>query len=115
MEKTGTEIHPKEAVKILKENLQTIDRVGEWADAMGYSTLKRFSRMFRNYYGERPGPFLLKTKAGIARRLLKQTDKSHFEIAQLIGKRDEQALYHFMKNHTGKPPSFFRQNGNQNA
>lgn len=30
MEKLSKEIHLKEAVKFLKDNLQTIDRVGEW-------------------------------------------------------------------------------------
>lgn len=110
MEKTGNELHPKEAIKILTENLQKIDRVNEWADEMGYQSMKKFSRVFRNYYGERPARILLKTKVGEARQLLKSTDKSHYEIAQHIGKRDEQALYHFMKKQTGKPPSFFRNN-----
>lgn len=109
MEKIHKEQHLKEAVHVLKQNMQTIDRVNEWAWEMGYSNVKKFSRFFRNYYGERPGSILIKTKVGEARRLLKQTDKSHFEIAQLIGKKDEQALYHFIKQQTGRSPSFFRE------
>jgi len=110
MERRTNELHPKEAIIILKKNLQKIDRVNEWAEVMGYNSMKKFSRVFRNFYGERPSKILLKTKVSEARQLLKNTEKSHYEIAQQIGKRDEQALYHFMKKQTGKPPSFFRNN-----
>ncbi|WP_069130075.1 helix-turn-helix domain-containing protein [Rhodohalobacter halophilus] len=98
----------KKSIELLKDNLHTIDRVNEWGRMMGYDSPKLFSRDFRNYYGKRPRVYLLRIKVRKALKLLANSDKSHYEIAKLIGKRDEQALYHFIKKQTGNAPSYYR-------
>lgn len=100
----------RQAIEILEQNLNEIDRVGEWAEAMGYSSPKKFSRLFRNHSRRRPKKVMIETKTQKAIRLLSDKNKlSNYEIAREIGKRDEQALFHFLKRETGKPPKFFRE------
>jgi transcriptional regulator GlxA family with amidase domain len=96
------------AYESLESNLKTIDRVSEWAELCNYTSSKKFSRLFRNRYGVRPIVVIKKLKLRIATALLMENDLSNFEIAREIGKRDEQALYHFFVQQTGNSPSFYR-------
>ncbi|TVR17219.1 MAG: AraC family transcriptional regulator [Balneolaceae bacterium] len=96
------------AYETLESNLKTIDRVSEWAEFCNYTSSKKFSRLFRNRYGVRPIVIIKKLKLRIATALLMENDLSSFEIAREIGKRDEQALYHFFVQQTGNSPSFYR-------
>ncbi len=101
----------EESIRVLEENLKEIDRVSEWAETCGYTNPKTFSRRFRNYFGERPSVFMKRMKVEVAIELLSNAEAeeiSNYVIALEIGKRDEQALYHFMKQQTGKPPEFFK-------
>jgi transcriptional regulator GlxA family with amidase domain len=103
------EISIQKSVEILKEDLKEIDRVSEWAEACCYNNPKKFSRLFRNHFGERPSVVMKKMKVDKAIELLSNgEDLSNYEIALKIGKRDEQALYHFIKQQTGKAPEFYK-------
>lgn len=52
-------------------------------------------------------------KLDILKNLLnEQPDITFYEAAHLIGKKDEQALYHFVKQQTGHPPSRLRMGKN---
>lgn len=98
----------EEAVEFLKPRLKEIDRVGEWARAMGYKDEKRFSRRFRNHFEKRPKKTMDEIKAWKAIELLSaDIGMSCFEEAREIGKKDEHALFHFMMRMTRFPPSYF--------
>jgi len=47
------------AVKELEENLDTVARITEWAELMGYKRSKLFSRHFLKHYGIRPEKMLV--------------------------------------------------------
>jgi transcriptional regulator GlxA family with amidase domain len=102
------ELPLEEAIKVLEREVREIDRVSEWAKACNYSSSKLFSRKFRNHFGIRPITIIKKLKVKIAINLLKNTQLSNYEIALEIGKRDEQALYHFIKQQTGNSPEFYK-------
>lgn len=102
-------LSPEEAIRVLKENLEEIDRVSEWAEACSYENTKKFSRQFRNLTGRRPREVMIEIKVKRAINLLSNgAGLSNYEIALQIGKRDEQALFHFIKGQTGKAPEFFK-------
>ena len=98
----------EQVFNVLEREVQEIDRVSEWAEACNYSSSKNFSRKFRNRYGVRPITIIKKYKVGIAIKLLREAKLSNYEIALEIGKRDEQALYHFIKQQTGNSPEFYK-------
>jgi transcriptional regulator GlxA family with amidase domain len=96
------------AIDFLKPRLREIDRVNEWARAMGYKNSKRFSRLFRNHFKKQPKKILDEIKVQKAIELLTNgNEMSCYEVAWEIGKRDEQALYKFMIRKTGYHPSYF--------
>lgn len=98
----------EKAVEFLKLRLKEIDRVGEWARAMGYKNEKRFSLLFRNCHGKRPKKTMDQMKARKAIELLSDDNEmSCYEVAREIGKRDEHALFHYIVRMTGHPPRYF--------
>lgn len=99
------------SLEVLEKQIKSIDRVSEWAEACGYTNPKTFSRHFRNHFGERPGIVMKRAKLEKAIELLTNGEElSNYEIARNIGKKDEQALYHFVKGQTDKPPEFYKRN-----
>ena len=93
------------AIDIARDNIQEIGTVTEWADMMGYSSVKYFSRSFRNKYKVRPKQFLINLKVARFKSLIKEDPSiSCFELALEIGLRDEKALNKFIVRHTGKAP-----------
>lgn len=96
----------KKAVKIAEGKVGEIYTVQEWAEEMDYSSSKYFSRLFRNHFGERPKSILIRIRVERFFQLLDEKPSiSSYEIAQEIGLSDEIALNKFIKRHTGKPPS----------
>ncbi len=94
------------ALEILQNNISEINTVSEWSDALGFHSNKLFSRHFRNYYGVRPKEMITKTKIQkIKECLLNSPNEILFCIARELGFPNDQALYMFVKRHTGKSPS----------
>jgi transcriptional regulator GlxA family with amidase domain len=93
------------AVKELKENLDTVARVSEWADLMGYKRTKLFSRHFLKQHSIRPKKILLKIRLKSIIQILQNSQKSCYEIARLHSLPDEKALNSFVKRHLGISPS----------
>lgn len=107
--KSDKELPIEESVGILQESIQEIDRVSEWAEACGYKNTKTFSRLIRNHFGDRLSVVMKKKKVDKAIKFLSNGEElSNYEIALEIGKRDEQALYHFIKQQTGEAPEFYK-------
>ena len=96
----------KEAVKIAERKIDEIYTVGEWAEEMQFNSSKHFSRTYRNHFGERPKTRLIKIRINMFLKMIKRNPEiGCYEIAREIGLRDEVALNKFIKRHTGKPPS----------
>jgi transcriptional regulator GlxA family with amidase domain len=93
------------AIDIARDNLEELGTVTEWADIMGYTSAKYFSRVFRNHYKVRPKQALINLKVARFKWLIKEDPNiSCFELALEIGLRDEKALNKFIVRHTGKAP-----------
>lgn len=97
-----------EALEVLSTHLKDIERVSQWAEFMGYNDTVRFSRLFRNYFRKTPKSVMDNIKLDKAIELLTSPeDLSCYEVAWEIGKRDEHALFHFVKRMTGRAPTDF--------
>jgi|SRR5690554_1387112 len=91
------------AVLVLEENLATISSVSEWAEHLSYSSEKYFSRVFRDHYGKRPSLVLQQVKLkGIKEYMVTHPDDIFYSVARELGFANDQALYKFVKRHTGK-------------
>src|SRR5690554_364273 len=91
------------AVLVLEENLATISSVSEWAEHLSYSSEKYFSRVFRDHYGKRPSLVLQQVKLkGIREYMANNPDDIFYSVARELGFANDQALYKFVKRHTGK-------------
>lgn len=99
----------KKAVKIARSKVGEIYTVQEWAREMQYPSSKYFSRKIRNHYGERAKSILIQIRVDLFFEMLEEDPEvGCFEIARKIGLKDEIALNKFIKRHTGKPPSEWR-------
>ncbi|MTI88328.1 MAG: helix-turn-helix transcriptional regulator [Balneolaceae bacterium] len=100
----------EKAVEVVKQNLSEVCTVQEWADVMGFKSSRQFSKNFRDHYGVRPSKKITQIKIERVKMLINESEEvKHFIIANEIGLPDEQALYKFMKYHTGQSPSGIRQ------
>lgn len=101
----------EEAVDLAKEKLSEIHTVTEWAEKMGFRSTRSFSESFQEHFGEKPVRALVKLKLNKATDMLhKNSNILHYQVAREIGLANEQALYKFIKFHTGKTPSYFKKN-----
>ena len=106
---TSERIPIESAVDVLKQHMRLIDRVSEWAEKMGSQDTKKFSRQIRDHYGVRPKKLMTQIKLQRVKDLISNDEKiTFYEVAKEVGKKDEQALYHFVMRATGHPPSKFR-------
>lgn len=96
----------KQAEQVVRTAMGLIYTVQEWAEAMDFRSTKQFSRTFRNHFGARPKTRLIELRVEKFFDLLKETpEMSCYEIAVNLGLRDEIALSKFIKRHTGKSPT----------
>lgn len=93
------------AVEELKDNLDTVARVNEWAELMGYARPKRFSRHFLHYYEIRPEQVLVRIRLNSIAKEIRTGQKKYYEIARSHSLPDEKALNNLTKRHLGYPPS----------
>jgi transcriptional regulator GlxA family with amidase domain len=93
------------AIDIFKENLDTVARVTEWAELMGYERPKRFSRHFLHYYGRRPQQVLVRIRLCSITKEIRTCQKKYYQIARSHSLPDEKALNNFTRRHIGYPPS----------
>lgn len=96
------------ANEVLLNNISKIRTVTEWAALMGYE-LSEFSRKYRNEFN------IVAVKAQTMLRII-QIEKHikkgdtllNYELARLVGLRDEKDLYNFMCYHMNCSPTQFR-------
>jgi AraC-like DNA-binding protein len=70
---------------------------------MGYSSEKYFSRKIRNTFGKRPKELIIEMKIlKIHEYILSSPDDIYYCVAKKFGFEDDNALYKFVKRHTGK-------------
>ncbi|HBQ60832.1 MAG TPA: hypothetical protein DD671_14740 [Balneolaceae bacterium] len=96
----------EKALQVARENLREIRTVGEWADKMGYDSSKYFSRKFKKHFGIPPKPKLVELRIEKFQQIVE--DNPHatcFEVGFELGIGDEKDLNRYIKNHTGKPPT----------
>jgi len=91
------------AVLVLEENLATVHRVPEWANLLGFTSENYFSQVFRDYFEECPSLVLQQVKLkGIREYMANNPDDIFYSVARELGFANDQALYKFVKRHTGK-------------
>lgn len=97
--------HISKSIVVLKDNFVEIAQVSEWADLMGYSNSKEFSRKFLRYYAVRPCKMLEYVRLISIHQQLKADKFSNFQIARQHSLPDEIALNKFVNYHLGCCPS----------
>lgn len=76
---------------------------------MGYDSPKYFSHRFKRNYGITPKSKLVEIRVEKFHQLISSnSDISCFEIAFKLGVGDEKDLNRYIKTHTGKPPTEWR-------
>lgn len=63
------------AIAELKANLDTVARVREWAELMGYENTRLFSRHFLKHFKDRPKPVLIRVRLQSIVRYLQLDEK----------------------------------------
>lgn len=97
------------ALQVANSKITEIYTVQEWADEMGFSSYKYFSHVFRNHFGIRPKEMLNQLRLDLFFKLIAEEPKmSNYEIAISMGLKDDKALNKFIKRHTGKAPSVWK-------
>jgi AraC-like DNA-binding protein len=96
----------EEAITVLEENITAIHTVPEWAERMGYPCEKYFSRKIRTHYQQSPYRLIVEKKMDrIKQELKNSSDDILFSVALELGFVDNNALYKFVKRHSGKTPT----------
>ncbi len=98
------------ANKILTEHISQVRTVTEWAQMMGYAP-QVFTRIYRNYYRKKPIEEITEIRMGKLVELLRSGKEYYnYELAYLVGLRDEKDLCSFINYHRGCSPTIFKMN-----
>ena len=96
----------EQAITVLDENITSICTVKEWAELMGVKSEKYFTRKIRATFRMSPYKMIVEKKLEvITQKLQNSSDEILFSIALDLGFADNNALYKFVKRHTGKSPT----------
>lgn len=96
-------IKKEDAIWVLNENISSVRTVKDWATLIGYDSEKYFSRKIRNTLGKRPKELIIEMKIlKIHECVSKSPDDIYYCVAKRFGFEDDNALYKFLKRHTGK-------------
>ncbi|MDZ7807125.1 MAG: helix-turn-helix domain-containing protein [Gracilimonas sp.] len=97
------------AIDIAQENLKEIRTVTEWAAKMGYGCPKYFSRRFKRSFGKSPKSKLVKIRIETFHKIiLKSPELSCYEIGQKLGLGDEDNLNEYIRYHTNRSPTWWK-------
>ena len=93
----------EDAIRVLNENISSIRTVLDWSILMGYNSERDFSRKIRNTFGKRPKKLIIEMKIlKIHECISNSPDDIYYCVAKKFGFEDDNALYKFVKRHTGK-------------
>ena len=97
------------AIRVLEAHIAEIYSVSDWAHLMGFESEKYFNRKIRGRYKKSPYKLIVEKKLEkITDKLECTSDEILFSIALDLGFVDNNALYKFVKRHTGKTPTELR-------
>ena len=97
------------AIRVLEEHIVEICSVSDWAQLMGFESEKYFNRKIRGRFNKSPYKLIVEKKMEkITEKLQGSTDEILFSVALDVGFVDNNALYKFVKRHTGKTPTELR-------
>lgn len=97
------------ALQVARENLKEIRTVTEWAEKMGYDSPKYFSKRFKKYYGESPKSKLVEIRVNVFHNIVRGNQElSCYEIGQLLGLGDEDTLNEYIRYHTKRSPTWWK-------
>jgi len=99
----------EDAVKEIRANLDTIAKVYEWAELMGYNDSKIFSRHFLRHFHKRPSEVLTRVRLKSIIKMLRKSNKSCLEIAWKHSMTDEKVLNNYTNRHLGISPSMVKE------
>ncbi len=98
-----------QALQNLEENLSKINSINEWAFFMKWGSSRTFVSAFKKQYKGSPSKMMIEVKVSRAIELLQENPEMPcIEVACAIGKSSEKDLNKFLKHHTGKSPSEYR-------
>lgn len=96
--------HISQSIDVLNNHLIQIAQVEEWADLMGFPSVKKISRRFLRHFEVRPCKILVAVRLKSIYRHLQAGKYSNFQIARGHSLPDEKALNKFVNYHLGCCP-----------
>lgn len=75
---------------------------------MCHLSVSRFAHVFKEHTGTTPKAYVLGIKVSVAKKLLRSTNLSISDVAQVVGIDDVSYFSRMVKNHTGHSPKHFR-------
>ena len=96
-----------EAADFIEKRLEVPLRLGEVADAVGYSE-RHLERLFRRVFGMSVWQFVVRSRIHAASRALTLTDRSITQIAVIYGFCDASAFSRAFRTATGLSPKEYR-------
>lgn len=95
----------EKAVEELKENMETVARVDEWARLMGYKRTRLFSRHFLRHFRIRPSEVLKEVRLRSIIKQLRDNGSSGLEVAVSHSLPNEKGMNNFVRRHLGVSPT----------
>ncbi|RNC79561.1 MAG: hypothetical protein ED557_13630 [Balneola sp.] len=94
-----------EALDVLQEYRSELKSIYQWAQKMGYTSSKKFSRSFLHHFGERPKDVHDRIWTVATVNALRNSDKetTMYAIARELGFDNDDCMYRFVKRTTQKP------------
>ena len=92
----------KGCYSVLTKNISSV-QCKELGNIIGYHSEQYFSRKIENTLGKRPKELIIEMKMlKIHECIIKFPDDIYYCVAKKFGFKDDNALYKFVKRHTGK-------------
>ncbi len=100
----------EKSFEVLRPNIQQIRTVQEWSEEMGCNDPKYFARLFRRNFGYTTKTALIKVRVEKLIDCVKENpEQKNYCCAREIGLPDEIALNKYLRKHTGKNPTQFKE------
>ncbi len=102
-----TNTRMNEIRKLMHSQFDVTKSVEEYAKLCNLSE-SRFSHIFKEEFGISPKHYMIKVKVQKAKDLLKDTDLSIFQVAEMVGIDNQNYFSRLFKKHTGQSPNEYR-------
>lgn len=102
-----TNTRMNEIRKLMHSHFDITKSIDEYAKLCNLSE-SRFSHIFKEEFGVSPKHYMIKVKIQKAKDLIKDTDLSIFQVAQMVGIDNQNYFSRLFKKHTGLSPNQYR-------